>query len=553
MLELSISCRDLKDLDWIGKSDPFVQVFIKTVSRGNTKMELVGQTEIVENNLNPNFKTPVIAPYHFEEEQTVLLQVWDADKDRHTFKDADHIGSVVFNLGQLVSSRGQTMLLKLTVPNQKKSRGLIIIRAEEASSSNDEVSLDFTGISLKNRITNWYKFLHKCSPVLRILRSREDGQWVKVAQTEPRLRDLNPKYGTLKIKHQRLCNADNHRPLKLEVVDVNNNEENGILMCTAETSLNELLEKSKTSGHINFKTWDGKDDGGQLRTIVKIVKRPTFLEYVRGGMELKLTVAVDFTASNGPPEDPTSLHHISPNGQMNQYQRILDTVGRILLDYDSDQQVGAYGFGAKINGETSHAFPLTLDPNQPEVNGLQGLNHAYLHALHSVKLYGPTLFGPLVHQMVQQARTDYAGAYHILLILTDGMIGDMQQTLEAVIEASHTALSIIIVGVGDADFSKMHELDADDGPLRSGNMIQAHDNLQFVPFHAVNNSASQLSREVLAELPDQVIRHMMSKNVLPAEPTKPNPYVVVANPDYAHATTGLPMSYLQKQGSVLIS
>lgn len=40
----------------------------------------------------------------------------------------------------------------------------------------------------------------------------------------------------------------------------------------------------------------------------KIQKRNTFLEYIFGGCEINLAIAIDFTLSNGPIDDPASLH-----------------------------------------------------------------------------------------------------------------------------------------------------------------------------------------------------------------------------------------------------
>jgi hypothetical protein len=45
--------------------------------------------------------------------------------------------------------------------------------------------------------------------------------------------------------------------------------------------------------------------------------------------------------------------------------------------------------------------------------------------------------------------------YNILLIITDGIINDMQATINEVVRGSDLPLSIIIVGVGSADFSAM--------------------------------------------------------------------------------------------------
>ncbi len=53
------------------------------------------------------------------------------------------------------------------------------------------------------------------------------------------------------------------------------------------------------------------------------------------------------------------------------------------------------------------------------------------------------------------------------MILTDGIINDLEKTIEAVVLGSVLPLSIIIVGIGEADFEQMDLLDADDNPLYS--------------------------------------------------------------------------------------
>lgn len=79
-------------------------------------------------------------------------------------------------------------------------------------------------------------------------------------------------------------------------------------------------------------------------------------------------------------------------------------------------------------------------------------------------LSGPTLFAPLI----QQAAAIAAGArcsqerqkYTVLLIMTDGIINDMEATISAVVQASTLPLSIIIVGVGNEDFSGVFKFHA---------------------------------------------------------------------------------------------
>lgn len=78
--------------------------------------------------------------------------------------------------------------------------------------------------------------------------------------------------------------------------------------------------------------------------------------------------------------------------------------------------------------------------------------------------------------------------YFILLIITDGVISDMEETRHAVVQASKLPMSIIIVGVGNADFAAMEFLDGDSRTLRSHTGEEAaRDIVQFVPFREFRN------------------------------------------------------------------
>ena len=76
------------------------------------------------------------------------------------------------------------------------------------------------------------------------------------------------------------------------------------------------IKNGKNSWHlIKTKQSGEKKDKGNL--VLKSYKTETnyeFLDYVRGGEELNLICAVDFTGSNGIPSYPGSLHAINQNG-----------------------------------------------------------------------------------------------------------------------------------------------------------------------------------------------------------------------------------------------
>lgn len=86
-------------------------------------------------------------------------------------------------------------------------------------------------------------------------------------------------------------------------------------------------------------------------------------------------------------------------------------------------------------------------------------------------LNGPTFFSPIIETVNGRCEASEVSSqnqcYQILLIITDGMIMDLDKTIDEIVRGSDLPLSIVIVGVGDADFSKMDVLDADTNPLYS--------------------------------------------------------------------------------------
>ncbi|NXG67859.1 CPNE3 protein, partial [Hemiprocne comata] len=107
--------------------------------------------------------------------------------------------------------------------------------------------------------------------------------------------------------------------------------------------------------------------------------------------------------------------------------------------------------------------------------------------------------------------------YFILLIITDGVITDLDQTRTAIVNASKLPMSIIIVGVGGADFSAMEFLDGDNGVLRSSSGEPAvRDIVQFVPFRKFQSSPKEaLAQCVLAEVPQQVVNYFSTYKLQP--------------------------------------
>ena len=95
--------------------------------------------------------------------------------------------------------------------------------------------------------------------------------------------------------------------------------------------------------------------------------------------------------------------------------------------------------------------------------------------------------------------------YHILLIITDGTIHDFDETKSTIIKSSYLPFSIVIIGVGNEDFSAMIELDGDKTELvdKNGNKAE-RDIVQFVKYMDYMNDPVRLAEEVLMEIPSQI-------------------------------------------------
>lgn len=103
------------------------------------------------------------------------------------------------------------------------------------------------------------------------------------------------------------------------------------------------------------------------------------------------------------------------------------------------------------------------------------------------------------------------------MIITDGIINDMQKTIDQIVRCSALPLSIIIVGVGSDDFESMDVLDADEVPLYSTRFkkYMESDIVQFVPYREFRHNPIQLAKETLNEVPRQMLDFFRKKNIVP--------------------------------------
>jgi Copine len=97
--------------------------------------------------------------------------------------------------------------------------------------------------------------------------------------------------------------------------------------------------------------------------------------------------------------------------------------------------------------------------------------------------------------------------------VTDGAVTDEQLTKNALNYANTAPLSIVIVGVGNDDFSKMKFLD-----IAHQSNSGMHDIVKFVEFNRFRNDREGLILETLSEIPQQVVQYFQDKGIQPLPP-----------------------------------
>mmetsp|Transcript_20680 Transcript_20680/g.58891 ORF Transcript_20680/g.58891 Transcript_20680/m.58891 type:complete len:600 (+) Transcript_20680:355-2154(+) len=553
-LELSLHASGLKNVAgaFKGTSDPYA-VVTKIATTQGSKPEVLGKTEVMKNTLRPDWVKVFSLDFELGTPIKLAIQIYDEVRKGNN----KSMGSATFDVGTVLGSRGNMQARKL------KAGGTLFCKIMP-SKGKGVLRLGLSGIKLKNT----EGFMRKSDPFyeLNSQANTAGGQtWDNVFRSEVCKNNLNPKWKESSIPLSILCQGDVNKPIQIVVFDHESSGQH-VLMGMVETTVSqlrttsklELKKKGKSTGSLHVDKIDvagaesevaqvseriaaatiapsapsggggggafvpSAPSGGGGAFVPSAVPAPSrmggqaFADYITGGCELNVCVAIDFTGSNGDPRRPGTLHYLHPNGAKNDYEKAISAIVSVLSKYDSDQKYPVYGFGAKYGGVVRHCFQCG---SAAEAHGIDGILAAYHETFKSgLIMSGPTIFAEVLKTAAskaianQQAAKAIGGqAYSILLIVTDGAVSDVDGTAAALREIKNAPMSTVIVGVGNADFSSMRFLD-DDATTPDA------DTVQFVEFNKHSNSPVQLTSETLNEIPGQLVRYFQRNGIAPLPP-----------------------------------
>lgn len=586
-VQLSLKATKLKNVAgaFKGISDPFAVVTILPQSR-DAKPRIIGKTEVHKNTLSPDWVKTFFLDYELGTPVSILIKIFDEVKKGENIE----MGSCVFELGAILGAKGNTKAKSMKKGGTLFARvekamgsGMLALKMSGLSLVNTEGFMkksdpfyQFTRKDIGHRGTEW-NIVHRSDKIKNDLNPKWPEETI----------DLSILCGGDVDKNLRLGIYDYESSGKH--VLMGEYETTVSALCKLQNgTVNIVNKKGKSGGKIAIHKAmvSGVESLAEEMAKVSISEdlpapvpppaasapepaappvasapvfapapvsfappavaapfrpppipftppprpSPTFVDYVQGGCEVSLAVAIDFTGSNGDPRQPGTLHYLSPDRAMNDYEKAIMSIGSLLAKYDDDQKFPVWGFGAKYSGQVYHLFQCGP---KAEADGMKGVLDHYHHTFQTgLVMSGPTVITEVIQTAAAFAKSGQQAAarvgkqkYTTLLILTDGAVADVNATVQSLVTVSDAPLSIVIVGIGSADFSGMQFLD--DVAINRG----VPDLVQFVEYNRYRHNPSLLVKETLAEIPDQLVGYFTRNNIMPNPPVRMAEQDIVIEPD----------------------
>ena len=398
-------------------------------------------------------------------------------------------------LGNVVGSPNSTLKGKVSERDFEEFE----ISAVAVSNSNEYVEFEFDVYTKGNLSIEQNKFYYSIENKTRLYQSEAVSNTAKFNTTLIPLYLLTPDF-------QIIFQNFSHTPI-----------------ASFTTSVNELINANDDNLVETIPFPVTEEISVELRNKTKLKRKYSFVEYLRNGVQIGLSIAIDYTGSNGTPSQSTSLHYTA-NGNVNDYESAIVSCGSVVSYYDYDQKFPVFGFGGNPKKMVGNKMCFHLNEEEdPEIHTIEEVRNIYRTKTPTISLSWPTEFGPVLKKLIDMVKkeNDFK-KYNIMMILTDGQIGDMATTKSLLVQASKLPISIIIVGVGNANFDNMNELDSDGSLLKDNKGNQCiRDIVQFVPFNEYR-SGERLAQAVLEEIPDQIVDYYKYLKLSPNDLDKYN-------------------------------
>lgn len=435
---------------------------------------------------------------------------------------------IEFELAKLVKSPGSKLAFEFPDSNPTEP-DIVVVGVWRTK---DEY-LYHTELSITNlKSPNW---VSDTDPYIKILKYIQTGpkipenitqtasqDWTVVHFTEYKVNELNPQFKEFVLPSGFGNNNNLEWPLKAEVWCWNASEH--WLMGTCYFTIKQLVDQYRSYELMN----QSKANVGTLNIkTFRAERNYDILDYFQSGLQINTVMLVDFSESNGDPKKQDSLHAVEEvsKGSKSTYQLVLDSISPTLFWYDFDHTIPLFGMAAKfpvlrIDEQKDFFRVIGRSESQRVPGSPEMLTHFYKSVFAYLSGCEPTKLRPAIDAMNDWTANQITlkqYMYSLLVVFTDGLIGDFEDCIPSLIKSCELPISIIIIGVGVSNFEDFEKYKSGTGEWRlqdKKGTTMNRDMLQMINFFKSAHPI-EVCNKMMGTLSNQIMNYYQSRGIFP--------------------------------------
>ena len=228
----------------------------------------------------------------------------------------------------------------------------------------------------------------------------------------------------------------------------------------------------------------------------------SIFEFIKSGIKLSIFVSMDFSNRKNQQNIKESI---------NNYTKILKGIINQMGIYTDNYKLFYNGYGATLknfnNSSLLYKSIFDIDISEKDFSKINNkdLDKYIESTIPEIKVCISSLIRKITKKIYELYKTNY---YNVLFILAKELTdeNDRQETIDAFIESSYLPLTIIIIGEGKNDLSRMNELFGVHIKVSSTGMDKNRDNIIYINFtNDFRDNVNSMIEFCLREICKQII------------------------------------------------
>ena len=429
--------------------------FLRITSVVDGKEKFIGDTDFAMSNNNPVYRRGIRFEVVTGKKQYMKIQCWDQEDPIGGRPTLPTVGEASPELAYLLKFQEGA---EVPIWMGERQTGTITVRYRRILQAKNTFKFHLSCRDVKN-----VEFFSKTDPFVRILRPTEEyihhtnpreidtANWIKVFETEHIKNTLNPAYTPFELPWWELCAGHPDALIKFQIWDDN------IFGLYERVGNGYTTFSNIIAGQRNIDCKD--DDHYYVGTVVidKIeeLKIMGYADMLDKGVTFRPIVFMDCSASCAwahAEKESAAGADGKPTFKATEslMEKVLKDLQLAFEQYYKTTRFALIGFGAKVRNTKVPVFAFNMNENNPGIANAQEAITYYRKMLPNLIMEEPTSMDPVIEKgqlMSAHVTKAMPNIYSMLVVLTDGDVGDRERLIENIVECSTMPISICFVGL----------------------------------------------------------------------------------------------------------